>query len=147
MSLLSYSSRRIHKYMAAKQTFNVERFFQALGDNTRLRILNLIGDQEICVCYFVEILGGPQPKISRHLAYLRSAGIVAVRREGKWMHYRIVMPPHIGAAQILRQTLGWLKEEKAMQADRGRLTKACCSPANYAQLEGAPLPTTIQETS
>jgi DNA-binding transcriptional ArsR family regulator len=85
-------------------------------DNTRLRILNLIGDQEICVCYFVEILGGPQPKISRHLAYLRSAGIVAGRREGKWMHYRIVIPPHIGAAQILRHTLGWLKEEKAMLA-------------------------------
>ncbi len=133
--------------MAAKQTFNMERFFQALGDNTRLRILNLIGDQEICVCYFVEILGGPQPKISRHLAYLRSAGIVAVRREGKWMHYRIVMPPHIGAAQILRQTLGWLKEEKMMQADRARLTKASCSPAKYALLEGAPLPTTIQEAT
>jgi ArsR family transcriptional regulator len=131
--------------MATKQAFNVERFFQALGDNTRLRILNLIGDQEICVCYFVEILGGPQPKISRHLAYLRSAGIVTVRREGKWMHYRIVMPSHIGAAQILRQTLGWLKEEKTMQADRARLTKACCSPAKYALLEGAPLPTTIQE--
>jgi ArsR family transcriptional regulator len=131
----------------AKQTFNVERFFQALGDTTRLRLLNLMGEQEVCVCYFVEILGSPQPKISRHLAYLRSAGIVSARREGKWMHYRIVMPPHIGAAQILQQTLGWLKEEKAMQADRARLTKACCSPSKYASLNGAPLPTTIQETS
>ena len=131
----------------AKQTFNVERFFQALGDNTRLRLLNLMGEQEVCVCYFVEILGSPQPKISRHLAYLRSAGIVSARREGKWMHYRIVMPPHIGAAQILQQTLGWLKEEKAMHADRARLTKACCSPSKYASLDGAPLPTTIQETS
>ena len=62
--------------------------FQALGDNTRLRLLNLMGDQEICVCYFVEILEQPQPKISRHLAYLRRAGIVAARRDGKWMHYR-----------------------------------------------------------
>ena len=131
----------------AKQAFNVERFFQALGDNTRLRLLNLMGEQEVCVCYFVEILGSPQPKISRHLAYLRSAGIVSARREEKWMHYRIVMPPHIGAAQILKQTLGWLKEEKAMQADRARLTKACCSPSKYASLDGAPLPTTIQETS
>jgi ArsR family transcriptional regulator len=131
----------------AKQTFNVERFFQALGDNTRLRLLNLMGEQEVCVCYFVEILGAPQPKISRHLAYLRSAGIVAARREGKWMHYRIVMPPHIGAAQILKQTLDWLKEEKAMLADRARLMKACCSPSKYASLDGAPLPTTIQETS
>jgi ArsR family transcriptional regulator len=125
--------------MAAKKSFNVERFFQALGDNTRLRLLNLMGEQEICVCYFVEILGGPQPKISRHLAYLRSAGIVAARREGKWMHYRLVMPP-----QILKQTLDWLRDDKAMQADRARLTKACCSPAKYPLLDGAPLPVSLQ---
>ena len=92
--------------MAAKSSqFNMERFFQALGDNTRLRLLNLMGDQEICVCYFVEILAQGQPKISRHLAYLRRAGIVQARREGKWMHYRIVMPPNAGATQVLRQTL------------------------------------------
>lgn len=133
--------------MAGKKAFNIERFFQALGDSTRLRLLNLMGDQEICVCYFVEILGSPQPKISRHLAYLRSAGIVAVRRDGKWMHYRVVMPPHIGAAQTLRQTLAWLKEDKAMQADRARLTKACCAPAKYPLLDGAPAPTTVNEAS
>jgi ArsR family transcriptional regulator len=130
-----------------KVAFNVERFFQALGDRTRLRLLNLMRDQEVCVCYFVEILGGPQPKISRHLAYLRSAGIVAARREGKWMHYRISMPVHTGAAQILKQTLGWLKEEKTMQSDRARLTKACCSPSKYTLLDGAPLPSAVQETS
>jgi len=130
----------------AKQTFNLERFFQALGDNTRLRLLNLMGDQEVCVCYFVEILGGPQPKISRHLAYLRSAGIVSARREGKWMHYRVVMPSHIGASQILKQTLNWLKEEKTMQKDLAQLTKACCSPSKYGRLDGAPLPTPVQES-
>ena len=129
--------------MAAKSQFDLERFFQALGDRTRLRLLNLMGDQEICVCYLVEILGSPQPKISRHLAYLRSAGIVTARREGKWMHYRIAMPPHIGAAQILRQTLAALQGEKAMQADRARLTKACCKPKKYAALEGAPLPAPV----
>ncbi len=133
--------------MVAKKTYDIERFFQALGDNTRLRLLNLMDDEEICVCYFVEILGGPQPKISRHLAYLRSAGIVEARREGKWMHYRIVMPPHIGASLVLRQTLAWLKEEKAMQIDKGRLTKACCSPSKYALLEGAPLPARITSDS
>ncbi|HEY5214782.1 MAG TPA: metalloregulator ArsR/SmtB family transcription factor [Acidobacteriaceae bacterium] len=130
--------------MARRQIdFNIERFFQALGDMTRLRLLNLIGDQEICVCYFTEILGQPQPKISRHLAYLRSAGIVTVRREGRWMHYRIVMPPHIGATLILQQTLSWLKEDRTMQADRARLSKACCSPAKFVALQGAPLPTPI----
>src|ERR1700761_8340523 len=114
--------------MVAKQKpFNIERFFQALGDNTRLRLLNLMGDREICVCYFVEILNSPQPKISRHLAYQRSAGIVTARREGKWMHYRILMPSHPGAAQILQQTLAALREETAMQADSARLRKACCA--------------------
>jgi ArsR family transcriptional regulator len=126
----------------AKQTFDVERFFQALGDRTRLRLLNLMGDQEICACYFVEILGGPQPKISRHLAYLRSAGIVSARREGKWMHYRIVMPPHAGATQILRATLEWLSEERAMRADRARLGKACCAPG---KLVGAPVPVKVED--
>ena len=127
-------------FMPAKSPFDIERFFQSLGDKTRLRLLNLMEDREICVCYFVDILGQPQPKISRHLAYLRSAGIVAARREGKWMHYRIVMPPHAGAAQILRQTLASLKREKMMQADRARLAKACCAPKNISALEGAPLP-------
>jgi ArsR family transcriptional regulator len=52
------------------------------------------------------------------LAYLGSAGIVAARREGKWMHYRIVMSAHIGATQVLLQTLAWLKEDESMQTDR-----------------------------
>lgn len=130
--------------MAVKSpTFNMERFFQALGDNTRLRLLSLMRDQEICVCYFVEILGQGQPKISRHLAYLRRAGIVEARRDGKWMHYRIVMPSNIGATRVLSQTLAWLKEDKAMQADRARLSKACCSPTKFAALQGAPLPVAV----
>jgi ArsR family transcriptional regulator len=129
--------------MAIKQ-FNLPQFFQALADTTRLRLLNLMGEQEVCVCYFVEILGAPQPKISRHLAYLRSAGIVSARREGKWMHYRVVMPAHIGASQVLRQTLDFLKEDRAMQADLARLTKACCSPAKYA-LDGAPVPAAVSQ--
>jgi ArsR family transcriptional regulator len=130
--------------MAARSAFDMERFFQALGDRTRLRLLNLMGEQEICVCYFVEVLDQPQPKISRHLAYLRSAGLVAARREGRWMHYRLVLPQHEGAAQIFRQTLGWLKAEKGMQADRARLAKACCAPAKFAALEDAPLPVNVE---
>jgi ArsR family transcriptional regulator, arsenate/arsenite/antimonite-responsive transcriptional repressor len=129
--------------MAKQAQFDMQTFFQALGDNTRLRLLNLMGEQEVCVCYFVEILGDPQPKISRHLAYLRNAGIVSARREGKWMHYRIVMPEQVAARQILRETLGWLKEDKAMQKDRAKLAKACCSPSKFA-LEGAPTPSTLE---
>ena len=70
----------------ASKPVNMARFFAALADNTRLRLLNLMAGREVCVCHFVEILGQSQPKISRHLAYLRQAGIVSARREGKWMH-------------------------------------------------------------
>src|ERR1700758_5176726 len=107
--------------MATKKGLDFERFFQALADHTRLRLLNLIGNQEICVCYFVEVLDQPQPKISRHLAYLRRAGIVTARREGKWMHSRLAVPPDPGAVRVLRETLLWLRQDKAMQADRVRL--------------------------
>jgi ArsR family transcriptional regulator, arsenate/arsenite/antimonite-responsive transcriptional repressor len=126
--------------MAKGPQFDMEIFFQALGDNTRLRLLNLMGDREICVCYLVEILGQGQPKVSRHLAYLRRAGIVQARREGKWMHYRIVMPQNAGAAKVLRQTLAWLSDDRTMQADRARLSEACCSPQKFVVLEGAPAP-------
>jgi ArsR family transcriptional regulator len=133
--------------MATRQkSFDIERFFQTLGDNTRLRLLNLMGDQEICVCYFVEILNQPQPKISRHLAYLRNAGIVTTRRDGKWMHYRIVMPPNDGAARVLQEILQWFKEEKTMQADRAKLTKACCTPEKFVTLLGAPLPAPVESS-
>src|SRR5580658_6383818 len=125
------------------KTPDLSPLFAALADRTRLRLLNLIAGREVCVCYLVEVLRVGQPKISRHLAYLRNAGVVAARREGKWMHYRIVMPPHIGASQILRQTLDWLKDDKAMQADRAKFAKACCSPAKYA-LDGAPLPAAVE---
>src|ERR1022692_5201204 len=108
--------------MAGKtSTFNIELFFQALGDNTRLRLLNLMGEQEICVCYFVEILAQGQPKISRHLAYLRSAGIVEARREGKWMHYRIVPQADEASASILAAVLGSMDSDRQMQADLAKL--------------------------
>jgi ArsR family transcriptional regulator, arsenate/arsenite/antimonite-responsive transcriptional repressor len=134
-----------NKNMAKKlRPFDMERFFLALGDRTRLRLLNLMGDREICVCYFVQILEQSQPKISRHLAYLRKAGIVTARREGKWMHYRIVMPTNLGAATVLQQTLLWLQDEKPMQEDRARLTQACCSPTQFIELKRAPMPSVIE---
>jgi ArsR family transcriptional regulator len=114
--------------------------FAALADRTRLRLLNLMDGKEVCVCYFVEVLGQSQPKISRHLAYLRRAGVVVARREGKWMHYKIAAPKHAGAARILSETLSVLRGDKLMQADIARLAKACCAPQLYP-LEGAPLPT------
>lgn len=86
--------------------------FAALADRTRLWLLNRRDGKEVCVCYLVEILEQSQPKISRHLAYLRRAGIVSARREGKWMHDKIVAPKHAGAARILGESLAVLREDK-----------------------------------
>jgi ArsR family transcriptional regulator len=112
----------------------------ALADPTRLRLLNLIAGHEVCVCYLVEVLGLSQPKISRHLAYLRKAGVVAARREGKWMHYRVERPQDQAAASILSAVLDSLKIDPPMQADVARLTRACCQPERFVTLQGAPVP-------
>ena len=126
--------------MARKTDFDLVTLFAALADPTRLRLLNLMDGREVCVCYFVEILKQGQPKISRHLAYLRKAGIVEARRDGKWMHYRIERPDDARAVSILDATLQSLKGDKDMQADLARLGKACCEPQRFVTLQGAPIP-------
>jgi ArsR family transcriptional regulator len=123
--------------------YSIELLFKALADSTRLRLINLIGEDEVCVCFFVEVLKINQPKISRHLAYLRRAGVVAARREGKWIHYRIVEPPDSHAANIFREVRTWLKNEPVMKSDRARLEKICCAPQLPVQLQRAPLPASL----
>jgi ArsR family transcriptional regulator len=120
--------------------FDMAQLFAALADPTRLRLLNLMQGREVCVCYFVEILKQGQPKISRHLAYLRRAGIVEARREGKWMHYRIEPPADPRAASILDAALKSFATDRNMQADLARLGKACCDPQRFVSLQGAPTP-------
>src|SRR5215213_3637733 len=115
--------------MAGKpKTFDKELFFRALADRTRLRLLNLMAGDEVCVCFFVEILKTNQPKISRHLAYLRRAGIVGARREGQWMHYRVAEPGDPSAARVLKDVMSWLASDQEMQRDRQRLERVCCAP-------------------
>src|SRR6266581_753483 len=99
----------------AKKDYNLEDLFRALADRTRLRLINLIGDSEVCVCFFVEILKTSQPKISRHLAYLRRVGVVTARREGKWMHYRLTEPPDEHAARIFRDVRASLADHPELQ--------------------------------
>lgn len=118
----------------------LESVFLALGDQTRLRLLNLMRDGEVCVCFFVEVLGEPQPKISRHLAFLRKAGLVTARREAKWMHYSIAQPKNATARRIFEQALEALGTDADMQRDRTALTKACCSTRAPELLRRAPKP-------
>ena len=83
----------------------MESLFLALSDKTRLRILAMMCEREVAVGEFTDVLGESQPKVSRHLAYLRSAGLVSTRRDGKWIYYHITEPPNFGIASILRETL------------------------------------------
>ena len=127
------------------KSYDLANLFAALSDRTRLRLLNLMNGREVCVCYFVEILKQSQPKVSRHLAYLRNAGVVSARREGKWMHYSMQRPADAGAVAILDATLASLQADREMESDLARLTKACCQPQRFVTLKGAPAPTRFQE--
>lgn len=129
-----------------QRSLTMEKLFRVLADRTRLRLLNLMCGQEICVCYLVEVLRTSQPKISRHLAYLRNSGIVTARREGRWMHYRIVLPKDPAAAQILEEVQRRLAEDPAMQQDRARLVKACCMRQKLTRLSKAPPPAALFRT-
>jgi len=126
-----------------KNKYNIEKLFSALADRTRLRLINLIGDSEVCVCFLVEILKIGQPKISRHLAYLRRAGVVTARREGKWMHYRLTEPPDEHAARIFREVRTSLFEHPEFERDREKLEKVCCATTLPVQLRRAPRPVGI----
>ncbi|MGB6743251.1 MAG: metalloregulator ArsR/SmtB family transcription factor [Terracidiphilus sp.] len=114
--------------MSRSSSFDAVKLFAALADQTRLRLLNLMDGREVCVCHFAEVLGQSQPKISRHLAYLRKAGMVSARRDGKWMHYSIERPADAAAVSILESVLGALRNDRRMQTDLRRLNRACCGP-------------------
>ena len=109
----------------------METLFKALADTTRLRILGLLLTGEVCVCHIHESLKIPQPKASRHLAYLRKAGLVDARREGLWMHYRLADLPDPLLQSIAGTVRHVLAHLDAVHKDAGRLQKktGCCLPA------------------
>src|SRR5580698_7636128 len=100
-------------------------FYAALSDPTRLRLLSLMRDREICVCYLQAVLQTNQPKISRHLAYLKRAGLVEARRDGKWSHYRLKKLDG-DLSRILSQTLSHLGRENQIVKDSQRLRQVGC---------------------
>lgn len=114
--------------MSNKNGFDPELFFAALADKTRLRLVNLMSDGEVCTCFFADTLETNDPKISRHLAYLKRAGLVKGRREGKWVHYSLVEPTDPSAREIFDATLKMLRSDKSMTRDRKRLVNVCCAP-------------------
>ena len=125
----------------------LEQLFLALGDRTRVRLINLMAAGEVCVCFFVEVLDEPQPKISRHLAYLRKTGLVAARRDAKWMHYRIVPPQQATVKKAFEAITATFADDAQLQRDRAALAKACCSPRAPEQLRRAPKPISLSPES
>lgn len=99
--------------------------FQAFADPTRLRILNLLRGGKLCVCDVCAILDESQPKVSRHLAILRSAGLVEARREGKWMHYRIAAIDDPLRRSLIECVGTCLRNVDEFRSDRKRLRAAC----------------------
>ena len=123
----------------ARQMFEMETLFKALADATRLRILGLLLTGEVCVCHIYESLKIPQPKASRHLAYLRRAGLVEARRDGLWMHYRLAALADPVVAAIGDTVRHALAHMDIVHRDAERLQKktGCCVPAP-AHVEGMP---------
>lgn len=115
----------------------LQHLFKALADRTRLRILGLLSAGEVCVCDLHDSLGEPQPKVSRHLAYLRRSGLVAARKDGLWVHYRLaeIEDPLIRAA--LEAATHAVTHLKSNERDRRRLaTRVAGTPAADAALQG-----------
>src|SRR5712672_457014 len=120
----------------------IEAVFKALADKTRLRILALLGNNEVCVCHIHDTLGLPQPTASRHLAYLRKSGLVDVRRDGVWMHYQVAKNLDPVVQRVVRTAIDALLEVPTANQDRKQFERAfgqlyvlnapgggsCCAP-------------------
>ena len=125
----------------------LETLFKALADKTRLRILALLGNNEVCVCHIHDSLAVPQPTVSRHLAYLRRARLVDARRDGVWMHYRVTRSLDPNVQTVLRAAVDAVTSTPATAQDRKQFQRAfgelyvlpaanggaCCSPRTVAE--------------
>ena len=103
-----------------------ELLFKTLSDSTRLRLLNLLAEGEVCVCDLHGTLGLEQPKVSRHLAQLRRAGLVEGERDGKWMHYRLARHGDPLVRNVLEGLRAWMRRHPRLNSERGRLGRVCC---------------------
>jgi ArsR family transcriptional regulator, arsenate/arsenite/antimonite-responsive transcriptional repressor len=108
---------------AALDVRSFSRLFKALGDETRLRIVALLAHGELCVCHLEEALRISQPKVSRHLAILRAAGIVEPRRDGSWVYYRLAAQPDAECEGQLRSLVRAFAKRAVLRTDLERLVK------------------------
>ena len=125
----------------------LEELFKALADKTRLRILALLGNNEVCVCHMHDSLKVPQPTVSRHLAYLRKSGLVEARRYGVWMHYQLSRSLSPAVQRIVESAVDALDKLPSATQDRKQFTRSfgqlyvvetpaggtCCAPRAQEQ--------------
>jgi len=100
--------------------------FRTLSDPTRLRLLNLLACGETCVCELTDTLRVVQPRVSRHLAHLKRAGLVEARRNGKWMHYRWAKHADPLVRHVLAGLRGWMETDEQMNGERLQRQRVCC---------------------
>jgi len=100
--------------------------FKTLADPTRLRLLNLLACGETCVCELTDTLRVVQPKVSRHLAHLKRAGLVEARRNGKWMHYCWAKHGDPLISHVLAGLREWMAKDDGMNGERRKRNKVCC---------------------
>jgi ArsR family transcriptional regulator len=117
---------------------SLETLFKALADRTRLRILGLLLDGEVCVCHIHESLGVQQPKASRHLAYLRRAGLVDTRKDGLWVHYRLASMADPVIQALLEATAHAIGHLASGHRDRKQLAKRIERPSRRLPMAATP---------
>ena len=122
-----------------KQLKALDTLMKALADPTRLRILGLLATGEVCVCHIHESLKITQPKASRHLGYLRRAGLVDTRRDGLWVHYRLANRSTPAIAAVEHAVWHALTHSPAVRRDLVHLHKqnSCSIPKSADAAQGA----------
>jgi DNA-binding transcriptional ArsR family regulator len=107
---------------------------KAISDPTRVRILKMLEAGELCVCHIAERLGSAQSTVSKHLAQLRQVGLVAVRRQGLWAHYRLTVPQPNDQAQPFSMLLHEaLNDDAVILEDRNALANSCCASGEVVE--------------
>ena len=123
----------------AANAMGLIQIYECLCDLTRLRILNLLTEGELCVCHFQEILGEPQVKVSKHLAYLKARELVVARKEANWMIYSLPAKPSRELSVNLACLQDCVREDVSFRRDLERRRKlassiaespVCCGPAS-----------------
>jgi len=113
--------------MIKVKVHSVDQLFRAFSDRTRLRILSLLRDgRELCVCDIIRVIGAPQAKISRHLAYLRKSGLVLGRKDGLWVHYRLAPVKNVFHGKLVECLQCCFNDVPELRTDQARLGSGCC---------------------